>query len=54
MRPSRPAGLDLGLRFSLIVMAFNQNLKAKTYNEQLKHAEARTGTIAAITATNAP
>ena len=38
-------------------MAFNQNLEAKTYNEQLKQAQTRTGTmaaIAAIAATNAP
>ena len=29
-RPRRPAGLDLGFRLCLIVLAFNQNIKATT------------------------
>ena len=52
-RPRRPAGLDLGFRFCLIVFAFYQNLK-KAKNEQPTQAQARTETMAATAATNAP
>ena len=38
--------------FSLIVFAFN--LKAKTYHQQLKQTQARTGTVASTAGTNAP
>ena len=53
MRARRPVGPVLGFRFCLIIAAFNQNLKAKTNNEQPKQAQARTETMVATAATKA-